>query len=72
MLLFTVFCLKITTDRNVKAILITKIINVVIVVINAPVPSTSLICSITLSNSFLEILIIEKKRIRDMTKRVYI
>ena len=72
MLLFTVVCLKIATDRNVKAILITKIINVVIVVINAPVPSTSLICSITLSNSFLEILIIEKKRIRDKTKRVYI
>ena len=44
MLLFTVVCLKITTDRNVKAILITKIINVVIVVINAPVPRTSLIC----------------------------
>ena len=70
MLLFTVVCLKIATDRNVKAILITKIINVVTAVINAPVPNTSLICSIILSNSFLEILIIKKKRNRDMINRV--
>ncbi|MFZ2818804.1 MAG: hypothetical protein WAZ73_13720, partial [Blautia wexlerae] len=59
-------------DKNVKAIFIAKIINVTTAVINAPVSNTSLICSIILSNSFLDILIIEKKRIKDTTNRVYI